>query len=580
MAEKMPWEETYIKEDKMPWEETYTQGPKTSALEAGFGGAVQGASFGFGEELAGVGEALLNPPLTGIAEINLPDDLKTKDTRTLKERYQEGRDSARARNKLLSEEHPVAYIGGQVAGAIPGSLLGAAGAKGASLLARAGVEGAAFGLGTSEADLTEGELKESLKDTAIGAAIGVGTAGIGMGISKVASKTKSGVKKGFEKFFGEGGKSLPEDAAGDILELTPKQRKDATLNIVKTGPGQPVSTVAEELPGYLKEKGGFLQSTRVLRNAAKKDLENSGAEIDSVLNSYDDVVKSLKAKNVNQGAEAIGANEQMANQFSNENAFQFNELANKLQQSADNLRTHVGSESQVAKLDKYIEGLRNYRSESTGGNFIDSIKELHQYRKDTDRLIKSFINAKPESAEALVQDALLKTRRDMSTHIQDTMLGNVKDFSRKQFEAGNITQDEFNNLLSLQDRIYKANKTYKLSSFVDGQIEQAIGRKDSRKLAGLTDWILGAASTPITGPYGVAAVAAKKTGEYLRPKVQLYAPEIGQAVGNFGAGIVKGAEALRTPVTQQAVNVEDAVRHKVLMSRDPEYRKKYLKQEN
>lgn len=546
---------------------------KTSTFEGVAGGVTSGATLSLDDELYGGIKAIGST-------LGLADDQTSimDDSSSFKQNYQAGRQERRDYKDQLKEDSPIAYKGSEIGGAIGASVIAPVGAGAKALLGRAAVEGGLYGMGESEAELSgvidldmdEMEIGEALKDTGIGAGIGVATAGIATGGMKAAKGT-------YNKFFGRGGKDLATDAAGDILELTPKQRADASKDIVKMGPGKR-STVAEELPDYLREKGGIVQSAKKLKQNSQKALDDAGTEIEDVLNTYDDTLKVMKEtrpdiRNVKgvdyistgQGKAAIEfdptkfaknadtegvmnklAQSHEAEAFEQSMGFDFNELSHKLMAEVEPLRRIPGYESQIAKFDKHIEKLRKFKSKGSGNNVVESIKELHQIRKNTDKLIKSFQGPKATQTDALLQEALIKSRREMSNHLQDNMLGEVQNFAQRQLDQGLIGQKEFDGLVSLQDRIYKANRNYKLASYVDGQIDQAIGRKDARKIMGLTDWIIGAQM--MHSPQAGLVLGAKKAGEVIRPRAQLYSREMGKGIS--GAG-----KAARTPVIQQATQL-------------------------
>ena len=110
---------------------------------------------------------------------------------------------------------------------------------------------------------------------------------------------------------------------------------------------------------------------------------------------------------------------------------------------------------------------------------MKSIKDVHTYRKNVDKLIKSFQGVgKTSAGDALYQEALMKTRRKLSNHIQDVMLSGQKQLEelghRKILPGASI-----NKLRKMQHEIYNANKNYKLASYVTDQMDQAIGRKEA-----------------------------------------------------------------------------------------------------
>lgn len=170
-----------------------------SGLESAGRGALQGATFGFGDEGAGAITSLLQ---TGVNV--LPGAVqRALDVvpAPVGEAYRFSRDEERRANTAAEEANPNAYLAGNVAGgvltgkAVPtGQIL-----KGGKLLARLGNaalsgagQGAAYGLGRSEAELGEGEVGRAALDTALGGALGaaggaLGAAGGVLG-ERVASK--------------------------------------------------------------------------------------------------------------------------------------------------------------------------------------------------------------------------------------------------------------------------------------------------------------------------------------------------------------------------------------------------------
>lgn len=137
-------------------EATPASGPGVG--EALLRGGAQGVTAGFGDELAAAAGAALTD------NSNKP---------TFGERYQELRDSFRRDNAAAAEAHPVAFTAGSVAGGAPLAI-----ATGGGIGANAAL-GAANGLGSSNADLTKGDVAGALEDTVKGAALGAGAAGVG-----------------------------------------------------------------------------------------------------------------------------------------------------------------------------------------------------------------------------------------------------------------------------------------------------------------------------------------------------------------------------------------------------------------
>jgi hypothetical protein len=158
-------------------------------LESTLRGAGQGASFGFQDEIAGALESAFTD--------------KT---------YKQARDESRARNAAAEAAHPWGYGLGSVLGTagtglVTGGLAAGAAKAGAGAVAKlAAAEGAAQALGSSDADLTEGQFGQAAKDTAIGGVVG---GVLGGGLHKLLGHTVDTAierrGKDLNELIGEGG---------------------------------------------------------------------------------------------------------------------------------------------------------------------------------------------------------------------------------------------------------------------------------------------------------------------------------------------------------------------------------------
>jgi hypothetical protein len=142
--------------------------PRPSWAEALGRGALQGATLGFSDELAGVIESVVTD-----------------------KSYEQARDESRAKNKAAQEAHPWLYGGGELAGGAATALVPGAGV---ATLGKAALAGAAAGLGGSEADLTKGEFGQAAFDTALGGTVGA----VAHGAGKLAGKVLGGAAERVE----------------------------------------------------------------------------------------------------------------------------------------------------------------------------------------------------------------------------------------------------------------------------------------------------------------------------------------------------------------------------------------------
>lgn len=143
------------------------QGKMTSA----FDGAMQGGTFGLGDEMAGVRGAVFGSNQG-------PDGNLSRDySGTMGERYATERDKIRAQNAQSQQANPMQYGTGQVAGATVPALLSAPVATGATALGTIGrgaglgaVEGALQGGGNADGQDTAGQM---IKGGIVGAGLGM-----------------------------------------------------------------------------------------------------------------------------------------------------------------------------------------------------------------------------------------------------------------------------------------------------------------------------------------------------------------------------------------------------------------------
>lgn len=204
---------------KTSWKDRATSvEPEIGYAESGLRGLAQGASFGFADELTGALEAALSD--------------KT---------YEQARDESRAAYKAAEEANPKTYMGGQIGGAVGTALI--PGLQGAGI-GKLAAMGAAQGLGSSEADLLEGDIAGAANDTARGAAIGAVTGAIpavAKGATNLAEKLPL-----VGKYVTRGVEALPtsESVAQRILNSA-----EDISNPLANLPGRSHETVAGKMFG-------------------------------------------------------------------------------------------------------------------------------------------------------------------------------------------------------------------------------------------------------------------------------------------------------------------------------------------
>jgi hypothetical protein len=204
---------------------------ETTTMQALIGGAGKGATANWQDELEGVEAASGTPEWTkalgplghlsrlGIGAARLPFDKGAQD------QYAETRDAARAKQKLLEKEHPVASTIGELGGALltPGGKVGTVG----QALKAGAIYGGVGGLGEGEG--LEDSLVKGGTGTVVGGALGAGLQKgmqyAGKGLGWVSDKLSAPFKnmKDPEAFAIEKFARTAQDDIAAGRALTPEQ---------------------------------------------------------------------------------------------------------------------------------------------------------------------------------------------------------------------------------------------------------------------------------------------------------------------------------------------------------------------
>lgn len=243
---------------------------KMSSGRAAWEGIKDSVSFGFGDEIAGLGEALAAPIVYRAADVD------PAFRPTLKQAYKEGRDEARRVSKQAGQERPVANALGSLAGglltaAVPG--LGAA--KGASipkLIAQGAGIGAVQGAGAAKEldDVPE----SALKGAAIGGAVGGGLGAAQKGTKALGQKAKDMAASADDL------RILTADAGTGGRRIRPPVLREAE----RVPGGRPeMAKVMRETPGLAPKLG----SGRRILDAAEEAKEQANDVITAIIESVD-----------------------------------------------------------------------------------------------------------------------------------------------------------------------------------------------------------------------------------------------------------------------------------------------------
>ena len=305
-----------------------SDGDTVSKTESGIRGAAQGATMGFGDEMAGSAAASPLPgsqaaTKTTLGGMGAPDVIAGMIARLTgrgQDAYTKERDRVRSGNDAAAAANPISFGAGQLAGAIVGGAPIAAGAgaamRGAPLLTRAAISaatGAPMGAiqGAGEAK----DMASLPKDAAIGAGVGGGLGfvlpAIGSGFSRLISPMRISAdrqplvdalrREGVELTAGQATGSKPlqylESALGDLpgsgrgaadfMERQGQQFTQAALKRMGATGNLATPDVIDPAVANLGQKFEQLSA----RNTLKFD-HKFAQDIGRTMNEYDRVLPS------------------------------------------------------------------------------------------------------------------------------------------------------------------------------------------------------------------------------------------------------------------------------------------------
>lgn len=273
-----------------------TPKPEISKLESFAQGAGQGASMGFGDEGAGMLQAAVKKgkdALTGASGQGFWDA------------YRKARDIYRAKAHEAQDANPKTYMGGEFAGAAATAPL-----MGEATMGKMAALGALQGLGSSEADLTKGDVGGAVRDTAIGAGVGAVGGAVGEGVQNILNPDvmegvakKAGMRAlGFTKRFLNSPDKLAKarNVAQTMLDegvITP----GASANDMSTHIATLIKNSGENIGNFLKSQGtGYETQSAVdaidaLRPAKANGERLVGGAYDKMNDILDKAVETIQA---------------------------------------------------------------------------------------------------------------------------------------------------------------------------------------------------------------------------------------------------------------------------------------------
>ena len=305
-AEQPPQSTTQVPEG--PWNRYVATGVQEESdptiptkTESAIRGAVQGATFGFADEIQG-------------GALGAIEAFKSGGALSFKEAYEQQRDQARERYKLAQQENPMSYLGGQVVGGIGGSALtpGAGmlglGAKAANMIggvgktaniARgivgAGIAGAGSGALSAAGESEAKDVKGIASDAAGGAAAGGAFGGAFGGAGKLLPGVRGSVSN---DFFAK--RVLPIFNSPEASKTAEKYLKspEARNEIVKLATRDTVVALKDEVrDAVARDVKNFKKSANKIGQAllmkAEPQMEEKFAEMYSVFNKYGKAIEKL-----------------------------------------------------------------------------------------------------------------------------------------------------------------------------------------------------------------------------------------------------------------------------------------------
>jgi hypothetical protein len=448
--------------------------PEVSEWESLGRGAIQGATFGFGDEITGGLEALFTD--------------KT---------YDQARDESRANNAAAQEANPASYLTGDIGASVAtsfvpglGFLNAAKGAKLATVAGKAALQGGIAGAGYSDEKDAAGILKDTATGVALGAAVPVALKGAGKVVSKLDDIT---------------GTSDKAKVVADYLSDKFHKVTDSVSDIATAAPSGTARAVREI---------GWKERDRI-RNLSPDDLENKilGAkdDLENIFAKSEDEVSKYRG-NMEQAAmsDIYDKDRKMILDLSGLSGADASKriapdndalalLRKKLETDADAM---VGFQDEVKTVLEKIDSNDTYFAGSTkktlknvkntlekggpwehgvkktpsGNQMIDTLDSITEYkgrvlnaRRDIDDLLK---NKDIEKLGRHDVDVLLKTREKMNKFLQQDMAG---------ADAMSEADALWHNFANAKEDILKPVKSVEKNSVSSDKLERMMKRNTFKR---------------------------------------------------------------------------------------------------
>lgn len=289
--------------------------------------------------------------------------------------YTQARDESRAAYHEAEDFNPKSFYSGLVGASLPIDV-----AKAVPVLGQAvgAVEGGAYGLGASEADLTEGDYSGAARDTAIGSAIGAVAPKV---VGAVGSHVVAPLVKGSGKLIGSvGEKAGPKvsRAADWLLEKTGKVASDIpeeyTEEYLKRE-GKVAARPFEEIADDLSSQAEMAERNL---NKAKDSLSESKVKSRDTEQDLKNTLRDEKFQKSNDLRDArFSADEAYQNTVRDLKATNLNNLGSEVTASLSDLKKKVIQGSNDAYDTLAIDGAKKYDIAPAIGLLNKGIKDLH-----------------------------------------------------------------------------------------------------------------------------------------------------------------------------------------------------------
>lgn len=368
-----PWEEYQDDEETQdeagPWSEYAVEPQAPGQGEAFLRGGAQGVSAGFADEIYGGAQSIADDVMIGMGlrdDPNAPQPqfneqgqlVNTEEINAhARQKYEQNRDSYRARDAAAREENPYTYGAGELGGAIgtvfiPGmgmvkaaqatkAAAGAgrlarlknfasnAGRQLAPQMAQGGAMGAASGVGYSEAETVPEIAQDALE-------------GFGMGVAApVALKTAGGALKAAWRGAGEVGKTAMSVVGGVRKDVIDRY----LANPERIRGAKDIESIYREVTGVVDNMANDLDAKKISYDEAKETLNGLSVQIrESAVDNKNEALERVK-----QAKDMLEAS--------------FGSQKQAMKEQATRLETDFRFNKQAA-TDEAMEGLKTARSQA------------------------------------------------------------------------------------------------------------------------------------------------------------------------------------------------------------------------